>query len=80
MSSVGAVVYKQRIEVFLDLSLDYTMLNVSCVRVRRERDGKDGMQARQLSINDCLKRFTTKEELSPRQPYACENCRALNQT
>ena len=70
--------HKQRVEIFLDLSLDYTMLNVSCVRVRRERDGKDGMQARQLSINDCLKRFTTKEELSPRQPYACENCRALN--
>ena len=70
--------HKQRVEIFLDLSLDYTMLNVSCVRVRRERDGKDGMQARELSINDCLKRFTTKEELSPRQPYACENCRALN--
>jgi len=72
--------HRQRIEMFLDLSLDYTMLNVNCIKVRRESDGKIGFQARYLNLRDCLNRFTKKEELSPRQPYACGNCDAIKKS
>ena len=63
-----------------DLSLDYTMLNVNCIKVIRESDGKTGLQARYLNLVDCLKRFTKKEELSPRQEYKCENCFATRKS
>ena len=72
--------HRQRIETFLDLSLDYTMLNVNCIKVIRESDGKTGLQARYLNLVDCLKRFTKKEELSPRQEYKCENCFATRKS
>ena len=62
-------------EVFLNLSLDYTMTSVNCVRVKNMSNGNSGFRARNLNLADCLKRYTKVEKLSCLQPYACDDCK-----